>query len=51
MTDGIIRASEIGQYVWCPYYYKLIKEKGISPQQTLQNIIKQNMIPPPVIRV
>jgi len=50
INKGIIRASEIGQFSFCRYGYILIKEKGISPQQTLQDLIQQKTIPPSVAK-
>lgn len=45
----VIRKSEITQYTWCPYAYHLLR-KGISPSQTLQDLITQKKIPPDVVR-
>ncbi len=44
----ILRASELSEYKFCPYLYHL-RRKGISPQQTLQDLIQQKMIPPAVV--
>jgi len=50
VNNKIIRASEIGQFSWCPYAFILVKEKGVSPQQTLQDLIQQKMIPLVVVK-
>ena len=46
----LLRASEIGQFSWCPYAFILVKEKGVSPQQTLMDLIQQKAISPSVVR-
>lgn len=47
--NRIIRASEIGQFSWCPYAYHLLK-KGISPQQTLQDLQKAKILPVSMVK-
>lgn len=49
MTKHLLRASEIGMYMYCKKSFLLLKA-GVSPQQTLQDLIQQKMIPPVVVR-
>ena len=44
----LLRASEIGMYTYCAKSYLLLKA-GVSPQQTLQDLITEKKIPPVVV--
>lgn len=48
MSNKIIRASEIGMYMYCPRSFQLLRS-GVKAQQTLQDLITKKMIPPVVV--